>query len=72
MEERKLIIINELKRLSKKTNISEDDIIRDLGVDSLDLAELLFEAEERFGVSISDDQLRDVKTVKDIISMFTN
>ncbi|MFV8401451.1 phosphopantetheine-binding protein [Mycoplasma sp. 005V] len=72
MENRKEIIILELKKLSKKKNISEDDKIREIGIDSLDLAELLFEAEAKFGVEISDDQLRNVETVKDIISIFSN
>ncbi|WLP85432.1 acyl carrier protein [Mycoplasma seminis] len=72
MENRKEIIIQELKKLSKRKHISEDDNIKEIGIDSLDLAELLFEAEAKFGVEISDEQLRDVKTVKDIISIFSN
>ncbi|MHA3859675.1 phosphopantetheine-binding protein [Mycoplasma sp. Z463D] len=62
----------ELKKLSTKKNISEDDKIKEIGIDSLDLAELLFEAEAKFGVEISDEKLRNVETVKDVISIFSN
>ncbi|MFV8470391.1 phosphopantetheine-binding protein [Mycoplasma sp. AA7A] len=72
MENKKEIILLELKKLSKKKNISEDDNIKEIGIDSLDLAELLFEAEAKFGVEISDEQLRNVETVKDVISIFSN
>ncbi|MFV8468458.1 MULTISPECIES: acyl carrier protein [Mycoplasma] len=72
MDNKKEIILLELKKLSKKKNISEDDNIKEIGIDSLDLAELLFEAEAKFGIEISDEQLRNVETVKDIISIFSN
>ncbi|MEA4134714.1 phosphopantetheine-binding protein [Mycoplasma sp. 2045] len=61
------LVFSELKKISKNKNITEDSNIRELGVDSLDLAELIFDAEERLGITISDDELRDVKTVKDVI-----
>ncbi|MEA4162912.1 acyl carrier protein [Mycoplasma sp. 4404] len=61
------LVFGELKKISKNKNITEDSNIRELGVDSLDLAELIFDAEERLGITISDDELRDVKTVKDVI-----
>ncbi|MFV8414345.1 acyl carrier protein [Mycoplasma sp. Sp48II] len=72
MDNKKEIILLELKKLSKKKNISEEDNIKEIGIDSLDLAELLFEAEAKFGIEISDEQLRNVETVKDIISIFSN
>ncbi|WP_324672845.1 phosphopantetheine-binding protein [Mycoplasma sp. 888] len=61
------LVFSELKKISKNKNITEDSNIRELAVDSLDLAELIFDAEERLGITISDDELRDVKTVKDVI-----
>ncbi|SJZ45759.1 acyl carrier protein [Mycoplasmopsis verecunda] len=72
MDNRKEIILLELKKLSKKKNISLDDNIKEIGIDSLDLAELVFEAEAKFGVELSDEQLAEIKTVKDIISIFSN
>ncbi|QNM93411.1 acyl carrier protein [Mycoplasma sp. Pen4] len=63
-------ILNELKKISKKKNLSLDDKVRELGIDSLDMAELLFEAEEKFGVTISDEQLTSINTISDVLEIF--
>jgi acyl carrier protein len=39
----------------------------DLGVDSLDVIELVMELEEQFDVSIPDDQAERIQTVRDAI-----
>lgn len=41
--------------------------IDDLDIDSLDLAELIMEAEESFGVVLSDAAAEELKTVQDAI-----
>lgn len=47
----------------------ESEIIKDLGADSLDLVEMLLSMEENFGVTISDEQTENIKTVKDIVDI---
>ncbi len=47
----------------------ESEIIKDLGADSLDLVEMLFSMEEVFGVTVSDEQTENIKTVKDIVDI---
>jgi len=42
-------------------------LANDLGVDSLGAIEIAFELEEKFGLSISDDESRQMNTVQDII-----
>jgi acyl carrier protein len=42
-------------------------LVDDIGIDSLGTYELVMDAEDRFGIQISDDQLLDVKTVRDIV-----
>jgi acyl carrier protein len=42
------------------------DIETDLGADSLDKVEILMKAEERFNVTIADDQAEPVRTVEDL------
>ncbi|MEE1169416.1 MAG: acyl carrier protein [Anaerovoracaceae bacterium] len=39
----------------------------DLGIDSLDAVELALALEELFGVKIPDEELSEMKTVKDIV-----
>ena len=59
----------------EKLGISEDkitlesEIVKDLGADSLDLVEMLLSMEENFGITISDEQTENIKTVKDIVDI---
>lgn len=43
-------------------------LIEDLGVDSLDRIELVFELESEFGIEIPDDAVAQVQTVQDVVS----
>lgn len=54
-------------RLSRdKTTITEaSNIVADLGADSLDIAEIMMDLEDAFGVKLEDDQ--EVKTIGDVI-----
>ena len=45
----------------------DTSLVKDLGLDSLDVVELATEMEKQFGVTIPDEALRDVKTIKDAI-----
>lgn len=64
--------------LVDKLGIAEDkitldsEIIKDLGADSLDLVEMLLSLEENFGVTVSDEQTENIKTVKDIVDIIDN
>ena len=60
--------------LAAQLNISKDKIqddsklVEDLGADSLDMVEILMTLEDEFGVSISDEDALNLKTVADIVS----
>ncbi len=45
----------------------ESNLFEDLGADSLDAVELNMALEEEYGYSIPDEELKDIKTVKDIV-----
>lgn len=61
--------------LAKQLNLSADkitldsDVVKDLGADSLDVVELLISLEDDYGVSIPEEDIVNVKTVKDIVEM---
>ncbi len=40
----------------------------DLGIDSLDAVEINMALEDKFGISISDEELMALKTVEDIVN----
>lgn len=43
-------------------------LVEDLGIDSLDRIELVFELESAFGIEIPDQAVAQVQTVQDIVS----
>ncbi|GAA6927264.1 hypothetical protein HpHUE22_12110 [Helicobacter pylori] len=45
----------------------EAKFVKDLGVDSLDVVELIMALEERFGVEISDEQAEKIVNVGDVM-----
>ena len=45
----------------------DTEIFEDLGADSLDLVELLMEAEEKWLVTIDEDEIKNFKTVGDVV-----
>lgn len=57
------------ERLDVEVNdvIPEASLLDDLGADSLDVVELAMALEEEFGMEVSDDDLENIRTVKDVI-----
>ncbi|KHL90495.1 acyl carrier protein [Helicobacter pylori] len=45
----------------------EAKFMKDLGVDSLDIVELIMALEERFGIEISDEQAEKIVNVGDVM-----
>ena len=58
----KLKINEVIENVKDDTNIAEE-----LGADSLDLVEILMSLEDEFGVSIPDEAIPEIKTIKDIV-----
>lgn len=59
------------EQLGMDVNEIHDDsnILEDLGADSLDIIEMLMTLEEEYGVTIPDDQIGQVKTVKQVAEL---
>ena len=45
----------------------DTDLVRDLGVDSIDTVELSMAAEDTYDIKISDKDAEDLKTVGDVV-----
>ena len=58
------IIADRLSR-DKATITEASNVVADLGADSLDIAEIMMDLEDAFGVKLDDEQ--DVKTIGDIV-----
>ncbi len=67
MEEK---ILQEIKKLVKdrfNKEVNVDTVLSETGIDSLSLLDLVVDAESKYGVTISDEELIGMKTVQDII-----
>jgi len=64
----KVAVIREImaKRIDV-TNLSENDELSALGLDSLDLVEVVTEIEEALGITFEMDEIATFKTLKDVI-----
>lgn len=51
---------------------AESNIAEDLGADSLDLVEILMSLEDEFGISIPDEAIPQIKTIKDVVAFIEN
>ena len=47
----------------------EMDLVKDVGLNSMDMIQMIVGIEEEFGIEISDRALRDIVTVGDLIRM---
>ena len=46
----------------------EAELVTDLGINSLELADLVLLCEEKFNIEIDDDDLRELITVGDVVN----
>ncbi|UWD34123.1 phosphopantetheine-binding protein [Mesomycoplasma molare] len=64
-------IFNKLKKITNK-KFDENSNIYSIGVDSLDLVEMITDVEEELNISILDEELTKLETIKDVITLLEN
>lgn len=58
--------------LAKRTDVSslkEDDNLSALGLDSLDLVEVMLEIEDQLGIEFDSNEIGDVATLGDVLKL---
>ena len=65
-------IIEEVTGIEPSEVTPEKSFVDDLDIDSLSMVEIAVAAQDKFGVEIPDDELRNLKTVKDVINFVQN
>lgn len=63
----KQLIATQLKKEVSNIRLS-DDIVKDLGADSLDLVEIVMALEDHFKVTVPDDETSDLRIVELIVN----
>ncbi|RBQ19749.1 acyl carrier protein [Spongiactinospora rosea] len=61
-------IINEITGIPASEVTPEKNFVDDLDIDSLSMVEIAVAAQDEFDVEIPDEQLKNLKTVKDVIT----
>lgn len=65
------VIVEKLEEIVKKkvnnANITLDSKLVDLGLDSLDKAEILISIEETFGFEFDEDEMGNISSVNDLV-----
>ena len=60
------IIANQLS-VKPEDIMNDSNIAEELGADSLDLVEILMSLEDEFGISIPDEAIPEIKTIKNVV-----
>ncbi len=60
-------IVNEVAGIDQADVTMDKAFVDDLDVDSLSMVEVVVAAEEKFGVSIPDDEVKNLRTVGDAV-----
>ena len=68
LEEIKALLVNELNIENPDDITLEASLGNDLGINSLELADLVLLCEEKFNIDIDDEELRELITVGDVVS----
>ena len=66
-EQLKELLVNELS-VNADDITMDAELVSDLGINSLELADFVLLCEERFGVSIRDDDIHKFITVGDVVN----
>lgn len=62
-------MLSEQLGINKDKITLESDVIKDLGADSLDVVQMLMALEKDFGITVSEDDAANLRTVADIVKL---
>jgi len=52
--------------------LKEEDKLTDLGIDSLDLVEIMLQIEEELGIEFTNDELTSLTTLKSVVDLINS
>ena len=62
-------ILGEQLGIAPDTIRPEQEVVKDLGADSLDVVELMMALEDEHGITLPEEDIEKVKTVQDIVDI---
>jgi acyl carrier protein len=67
IQEKIVIILAKHTSVDRSAFTPQKDLKLDLGLDSLDVAEIVYEMEQTFGISISDESAEKIRRISDTV-----
>ncbi len=67
IEEKLIDILSRHSAAERSALTPEKDLKMDLGLDSLDVAEIVYELEETFGITIPDESAEQIQKISDTV-----
>lgn len=67
VEERVIKVFADFKKISPD-EIKSDTTFEEMGLDSLDGLNLIFELEEEFDITVPDDKVQEMKSIKEVVA----
>ena len=61
------LLVDELQ-IDEADITMDAELSNDLGINSIELADLVMQCEETFGIEIQDDDIRQFTTVRDVVT----
>ena len=71
IEEKLIDILSRHSTADRSTLTPEKNLKLDLGLDSLDVAEIVYELETAFGITISDDSAEQILKISDTVDFIS-
>jgi Acyl-CoA synthetases (AMP-forming)/AMP-acid ligases II len=65
-------ILSKMTNSSQKNLSIDTNLFIDLGLESITIIELIIKCEDTFGISVDEDKIADLTTIKDIINLVIN
>ena len=61
------LLVDELQ-IDENDITMDAELSNDLGINSIELADLVMQCEDKFGIEIQDDDIRGFTTVRDVVT----
>ena len=65
-------VLEGLKKVVKGKEVSLESNLKELGLDSLDVVDMLMDLEEKFGIEFDNEEMMAFTVVNDIVSAIEN
>ena len=69
MEEKVIEIICKYQKIDPKTVTPQSNLMKDIGLSSFDVLNIVCDFEEEFDIEISDRSITSVRTIEDIVRL---